>query len=172
MSESIDIVQSRQVIDMLTVANEFCHFTENLDGKNASDCFDFYQKLLPLLYLKGSLLPEIEVSDESANERFVTESHWEDIFLQTKSCLGSFDTFYSINENNQAEKTSFADQLSDIYQDMKDFLMLFQKNRLSFQENAIAECSLLFKQHWGIRCLRLVTYIHSKKFEIENEDLF
>lgn len=172
MSESIDIIQSRQVIDMLTVANEFCHFTENIEGKDLNSCLDFYQRILPLLYLKGSLLPEIEVSDESANERFVTETHWEDIFLQTKSCLGSFDTFYSINENNQAEKTSFADQLADIYQDMKDFIMLFQKNRLTFQENAIAECGNLFKQHWGIRTLILANYIHSKKYEFETEDLY
>ena len=30
MNENIDILQGKSVLDMLTVANEFCFFTENI----------------------------------------------------------------------------------------------------------------------------------------------
>ncbi|MBT4466892.1 MAG: DUF5063 domain-containing protein, partial [Lentimicrobiaceae bacterium] len=55
-----DITLSKQVIEMATVANEFCYFVENIEKKEKEIVLEFMQRILPLLHLKGSLLPEIE----------------------------------------------------------------------------------------------------------------
>lgn len=172
MNENIDILQGKSVLDMLTVANEFCFFTENIKSKDLNTCLNFYQKVLPLLYLKGSLLPEIEVDDNSANERFVTEEHWENVFNAIKEVFKEKDIFPTLNDNNVIVETSFADHISDIYQDLKDFVMLFQRNRISSQENSVFECKKLFENHWGQRITRLIDRIHNMIYSTNDEYYF
>ena len=53
-------VYSRQIIEFVTVANEFCSFMESAGQFERLDFILKIQKLLPLLYLKGSLIPEME----------------------------------------------------------------------------------------------------------------
>jgi hypothetical protein len=172
MNDNLEIIQSRSVLDLLTVANEFCYFTENIKTKNRESCLSFYQKILPLLYLKGSLIPEIEVSDSSANERFVNEEQWETIYNSVKDIFQEKDIFLTLNELNEVVETSIADHISDIYQDIKDFVMLFQRNRLVAQENAVFECKNLFERHWGQRIARLLEYLHKQNYSQDEENYF
>lgn len=172
MSENLQILQSRTVIDMITVANEFCIFTESISAKSQEDSINFYQKILPLLYLKGSLIPDIVVSDEFANERFVTEEHWENIYNATKGLFSTIDIFMTLSEDNELVRTSFSDHIADIYQDLKDFVQLFQKNRTAAQENAVFECKRLFENHWGIRITRLIGFLHDQRYKLGNEEDF
>ena len=58
----------------VTVAAEMCGFLERVSQLKRRDFVDKALKLLPLLYLKVSLLPECERIDEfSVPETFVTE---------------------------------------------------------------------------------------------------
>ena len=70
MSQQIDEpAYSIPVIDMLKVANEYCLFIEGIENFPTDELFVFIQKLIPLLYLKGCLLPEIFVDNPESNER-------------------------------------------------------------------------------------------------------
>ena len=71
---------SMPVIEMLKVSNEYCLFLENIGKYSIEDCYILLHRMLPLLYLKGSLLPEIEVESPEANERYLTEVEWENLF--------------------------------------------------------------------------------------------
>jgi len=159
-----DITLSKSVIEMATVANEFCYFLENVEGKDKQIILSFTQRILPLLYLKGSLLPDIEPKDASANERFVTEEQWEVVFTTLRGVFAKDDEFWIINPEhiNETEplKASLSENIADIYQDMKDFILLMQKNNLAARENAINECSLLFAKHWGYRVGNIFSHIH------------
>ena len=56
-----NLVYSKNVIELITVANEFCSFLEHSEDMETSDFLGRLQKMLPLLYLKASLLPEFEM---------------------------------------------------------------------------------------------------------------
>ncbi|NQU33530.1 MAG: DUF5063 domain-containing protein [Bacteroidetes bacterium] len=159
-----DITLSKSVIEMATVANEFCYFFETLEKKDKETILDFTQRILPLLYLKGTLLPEVTPNNPEANERFVTEEQWEQIFTQLRDKFGKDDEFWVIDPQyiNETEplKASLSENIADIYQDMKDFLMLLQKNTLAARENAISECSTLLGNHWGYRVGNIFSRIH------------
>ena len=71
---------SIQVIDMLKVANEYCLFVERIEKFPSDEMYPFIQKLIPLLYLKGSLLPDIFIEQPGVNERFLTAEQWESTF--------------------------------------------------------------------------------------------
>ncbi|MFK5856504.1 MAG: DUF5063 domain-containing protein [Bacteroidota bacterium] len=159
-----EITLSKSVIEMATIANEFCHFFENIEGKNKEAILGFTQRILPLLYLKGSLLPDIQPENPEVNERFVTEEQWERIFTVLREKFEKSDEYWiidpqSINETEPV-KASLSENLADIYQDMKDFILLLQKNNIAARENAINECKLLLANHWGYRIGNVFTQIH------------
>lgn len=170
---STDKTLVRAVMEMLTVANEYCHFMEHTEEKSLPDLLEFAHRILPLLYLKGSLLPELEVAHPEANERFITEENWQDIFTALREKFGEKDEYWLIDPLyiNETEplKASISEHLTDIYQDMKDYILLFQKNTFPARENAIAELKKLFGSHWGYKIGNISTRIHHLIYEGEEE---
>ena len=157
-----EVVFSRKVMEMITVANEFCIFIEETEKYEKLQMLAYLERVIPLLYLKGSLLPDVEVSDDTANERFVTEEQWEMVFRELKRKFGKEDTFIA-NENTGEKETlkySLAENIADIYQDMKDFLLLYQQNTMAARENAVYYCKLYFESRWGYRSVRSLYAIH------------
>lgn len=180
MAESIpsEPVFSRNVLEMLAVANEYCVFIEKSDDFTTDELLGFLQKISSLLYIKGALLPIIEPSDPDANERFVTEEKWEMVFNALRAKFQPSDEFWfadaAFEENAELLKASMAEHFTDIYQDLKDFLILYQKNSIVAKENAVAECRRLFASHWGMRIANVQKALHHMIYpdNADIEDLF
>lgn len=160
----VDPVYSKKVIEMLTVANEYCLFLENVNDKTKEDVLDYLQKICPLLYIKAALLPKIETDDEDAAEHFVTEEQWEELFNNLHLKLGEVDLYYFIDHHEKshqdAVRASLSENLTDIYQDLKDFLLLYQKPLKSAKENAVRDCKFLFETRFGYRLVNVHSDIH------------
>lgn len=157
-------ISSKNVTEMLTVANEYCHFIEKAHQYEEKDILNYLQKILPLLYLKGSLLPSVEVTMPEANERFVTAETYEIIYNEVMNKFKPNDSFWDVDhaelKDITPEKISLADQLTDIYQDLKDFILLYAKGTKAAQENAVHDCKHFFEIHWGYRLVQALKYIH------------
>lgn len=168
---SEDITLKKSILEILTVANEYCHFIENIGNKSAGDILEFIDKIGPLLYLKGTLIPDIAVQNPEANERFVTSEQWENIFYALREKLGPKDEFWIIDpqyiNKDEPLKASLSENIADIYQDMKDFLLLYQKNTFAARENAVNECRSLFGTHWGYRIANILPKVHHLLYESE-----
>lgn len=167
-----ELVYSKSVIEFLTVAHEFCVFTEKTETFSQDDVLNYYQKILPLMYVKGSLLPAVANHDDIIAERFVTEEQWENVFQILHEKFAEGDSYPSIHKNDYNEwvpvTASIADNLSDVYQDMKDFVMLYQKGTQHAKENALNECRKLFSRRWGIRAIKAQMAIHRLLFSEKN----
>jgi hypothetical protein len=159
----IDPVYSKTVLEMLTVANEYCLFLEKAEDYNRQDIIMFLQKVCPLIYIKSALLPAIEIDDEETAEHFVTEEEWESIF-NTLQKFGDDDIYYFIdpheNSNTDPVRGSLAENFTDIYQDLKDFVLLYQKPRKASMEYAVFECKRLFETRYGFRLVRAHSTLH------------
>jgi len=173
-SNDTDILQGKNVLEMLTVANEYCLFLEKCEDYNRGDIMSYLQKICPLLYLKGTLLPLVTVNHPEANERFVTEEQWGSIYQTLVSKFGKQDQYIMVDSPDQSDpeirKASMADNFADVYQDLKDFVMLYQKNTLSARENAVNECRRLFETHWGFRLVNAHRHLHYLMFSEPAED--
>ena len=170
-----DPIFSKSVLDMFTVANEYCIFLEKAASYEPETIYTYLHRVLPLLYLKGSTVPAVLAKYPEANERYVTEEHWQGIFNQLKTKFAQNDTFYFCDPGSEDEETnsfSLAENLTDIYQDMKDFVLLFSRESHAARENAIQEIARLFKSHWGNRILLCQTQIHFLLYrqDMENYD--
>jgi hypothetical protein len=157
-------VYSRNVLEMLTVANEFCRFLEKAEDYSKQELLNFLQKITPLLYIKAALLPPIEPEDEDAIEHYVTEEQWEQMFNTLRNKFGDNDIFYFIDNHEKSHtdpvRGSLAENFTDIYQDLKDFVLLYQKPFKTFKENAVKECRHLFETRYGYRMVNAHAALH------------
>lgn len=162
--ENSALDQKKQIIELLAVANEYCMFIEKAYDYSREDILEYMHRMGPLLYLKGSLLPELQVENEDAYERYVTEEVWENIFNELRNKFGREDEFWFIDEtnfiDNELTKGSMAEHFSDIYQDLKDFVFLYSKNTRDAILNSVVECRKLYQSHWGLKIVRLQKNIH------------
>jgi hypothetical protein len=153
-------VISRQVIEMITVAHEYCLYFEQAEKHEPDQILSFVQKIGPLLYLKGAMLPDTIEADPEFAERYVTEEQWEAIFKTLREKFSEMDLYYTLDENNDSQQQSLADNLADVYQDMKDFVMLYQKAPMQSKSWAVKELKHLFEIHWGKIILKALNAIH------------
>ena len=162
------------VLEFVRVAHEYCIFTENSGEKNKSDVYDFFLKIGSLLYLKGSLLPGVIPDYPESSERFVTEEEWQEIFNRFRAIFGEEDEFYHVGyeEYNEFEavKASLSENFTDIYQDLKDFILLYQKNSQAARQDAVHDCKSLFESRWGPKVLSNLRYIHFQQNKRTSEE--
>jgi hypothetical protein len=155
---------SINVLEFLRVAHEYCLFTEKAAEMNKQQISDFFLKIGPLLYLKGKLLPVIDPEYPETTERFVTEEEWQEIFNIHRAAFVKDDEYYHVNyeEFNEYEavKASLSENFTDIYQDLKDFVLLYQKNSRAARQNAVHDCKVLFETRWGHKILSNMRYLH------------
>jgi len=167
-------VYSRKVLEMLTVANEFCIFMEKAEEYSKAELFQFLQKILPLIYLKAALLPEVVTEDEDATEHYVTEEQWEQLFNTLRIKFGKEDSFKYIDLQEKSHtdpiEGSMAEHFADIYQDLKDFVLLYQKPLKAFKGNAVRDCRYLFETRFGFRIVTVHVALHNLMFSQTWED--
>lgn len=177
MNTGDDPVYSRKVLEMLTVANEYCLFLEKAEGYSVEELLSFLQKIAPLIYLKSVLLPDFEVADDTAVEHYVNEEQWETLFNVLHAKFGEKDQFYFVDLREKSHtdpvKGSLAECFTDVYQDLKDFVLLYQNPLRTFKENAVQECKRLFETRYGYSLINSQAAIHCIQFpEGENEIIF
>jgi len=180
MDASTDPVYSRNVIELVAVANEFCKYIEHASELKGDEMLKIFQRILPLLYLKASLLPQLDPYFEDGNEKFVTESDYVTIQDILKEKFGTADDYLEvfdekINESESPVLSSISENMADIYQDMKDFLLLYQTGTGEIMNDAVWECRLNFENFWGQRLVNSMRAIHKfiysgeKIGEVEND---
>jgi len=164
---------SKPVLEMLTVANEYCLFFEKAANYKVHDILSYFHKIAPLLYLKASLLPAVAIPDTEAGERFVTEEQWEGVFKTLREQFREADVYYIHDHNFDSVEASLSDNMTDIYQDMKDFIMLYQKNTTPARRHAIYQLLDLYRWRWGPALLTALGAVHHLLFKKDiDPDLF
>ena len=97
MAVRSEVIFDRNVVEFVTVAAEYCRFLESCEGAVRSEFVDTLLKLLPLLYLKGCMLPECEWMDEGEDlEQFVTEEEYEVLRLTLAEVMASRDDYLDV----------------------------------------------------------------------------
>lgn len=162
-------VYSSNVIEFVTVAAETCLFLEHTTEFERDDFVQKSVKLLPLLYLKTSLvnIPE-SVSDENV-ERFVTEEDYRFIIEQVEAILGPDDSYLEVFHPDMALSDTpiaafVSENLADIYQELKDFAANYQLGDEDIMNDALVLCLTTFGEHWGQKLLNALRALHALRF--------
>jgi hypothetical protein len=164
----------RHLIEMFTLAGEYCLAIENLAQDNKEELFKFLSRISPILYLKGLLFPVSEEPVDEGNERVVTEEQWETVFNNLRNIFGADDFFFFVDQkspdSNEAVKGSLAELFADVYQDLKDFAWLMTKNSTLARNHAAYEIKRLFISNWGLKLLLAQSILHSRVIDKAPDD--
>jgi hypothetical protein len=174
MDKISDPVYGRNVVEFVAVANEYCKYAEHSSELKGDEMLKILQRILPLMYLKASLLPSLEPVFEDGNEKFVTEADWFRIHDSFRQIFGTADDYLELPDEkfNEAEGpvlSSLSENMADIYQDIKDFLLLYQTGTKEVMNDALWECRMNFENLWGQKLVNSLMTIH--KFIYSGEEI-
>ena len=169
------VVYSKNVIEFVTVANEFCLLLETCSKISKIEFIETAQKLLPLLYLKASLLPKNETELDEDVEKFVTEADWAFIHSSVQSKMGAHDEFLEVFESEMEYSdtplvASISENFADIYQDLKDFITSYKIGTMEVMNDALWDLNNNFYQYWGQNLVNSLRAIHHLVAQKENLD--
>lgn len=167
MSQDLEqIVYSKNVIEFVAVANEYCNFVENHAQVNRRVFVERMQKIFPLVYLKASLLPQIDDEHAESPEKFVNEVEYNFLVNKLAEKLAQFDSYQEVFDEGMqfsegAIGASISENICDIYQDLKDFIMAYRIGTVEIMVDALWECNNNFKTFWGQKLVNGLRAIHS-----------
>lgn len=169
MEQTSQVIFDKNSIEFVTVAAEYCAFIERARGSVKKAFVDTALKILPLLYLKASLIPECEMMGEDDLEVFVTEEDYEMVRYTIADILGAQDDYLEVFLPDMAYsdtpiKKCISEDLADIYQDLKDFICVFQLGMNMTMNDSLCVCKEHFTSFWGQRLTNTMRALHDVKY--------
>ncbi len=166
---SLPLVYHKDVIEFITVAKEYIALLDFPEETDKQTFIFKAHKILPLLYLKASLLPDIPEAFNEGNERFCNEELYDAIRNKIHQLLKSNDYEVLINYDSQnldeQEWIKLSEIHADIFQSLYDFLNLYRIGNEEMMNDALYECQNDFKMLWGKKSLQLIESFHRMLFE-------
>ncbi|MDR2087190.1 MAG: DUF5063 domain-containing protein [Dysgonamonadaceae bacterium] len=169
-----DIVFSNYTIDFARVALEYCVFVEKIKESDKKTFVDNMTKVLPLLYLKISVIPEIKTCYDSEMESKVTENMYAQVQENIAGLLGEADlyleTFHpDIRLSDSPVAVKISEDLADIYQDLGNFIAIFKNGQKETMNDSLLLCIDNFRRFWGQRTVNALRALHFVKYKLEIE---
>lgn len=169
MGKESQVIFDRNVIEFVTVAAEFCKYMEQAGGTRRPTFVDTTLKILPLLYLKATLLPTCETMGEDLPEHYVTEETYEVLRMTLAGILGEKDDYLDVfvedmKYSDQPITRYISEDLADIYQDIKDFIFVFQLGLNETMHDALAICQENFRLYWGQKLVNTLRALHEARY--------
>ena len=162
------VVEYPAVTELLTLGNEYCYFVENQSKYDEVYRLAFLQRALSALYLKGSLLPELESCDVGFMQRYVTEENYEILFNEMRELFGKNDKYHSADSvTGDLIEHSLSENLTDLYQDMKDLFITFTKGFDAGRQCAAFYSKKWFSERWGNAIVKAMPLIHELMTGVE-----
>ena len=109
-------IYAKNSVEFVTVGVEFCAFLERVQELTQEEFASTSIKLLPLLYLKATLLP---IDDENSPEHFVTEDDYEFLRENIGRLMGENDAYLVVQSDEMKYSdlplgASIAEDMADI----------------------------------------------------------
>lgn len=173
-------VYDKNTIEFVTVAAEYCSFIERCAGMDERPFLDKISKLLPLLYLKMALLPEMDTYSLSELETYVSERQYDSVREQIRAIIGAHDEYLEVfHEDMQYSDTpilaTISENLTDVYQQLRDMIGNFQSADVAIMNDSLISCNDEFKAYWGQSALNALRAVHNVLYSdvelSEGEDL-
>jgi hypothetical protein len=165
MEKEEKVIYSRQVVEFAASANEYCKYLEGTKEINGLEILKVMQRLLPFIYLRASLLPLLDPLLDESNEKTVTEFDWTRMHDNLLSKMGNNDPFPVIvtagDPSDGLYTGSIAEYLTDIYQNLKDFITNYKSGNEKVMNDSVWEVLMNFEEFWGKKLLNVLSAIHT-----------
>ncbi|HIU90058.1 MAG TPA: DUF5063 domain-containing protein [Candidatus Caccomonas pullistercoris] len=175
MENSSNPIYSRPVLDFVTVAAEFCKYLEQCRGTEQAEFVDVIRKLIPMLYLKASMVTASRECDGYV-EHPVTEDDYDYVRQSVADIMGTFDDYLDVfvadfKYSDTPIRRQISEDLADAYQALRNFVEVFRQGYDEAMQVALAEVLEQFETAWGQNVLNALRALHDVKFGAQTEEV-
>ena len=170
-------IYAPDTLEFVTVATEFCAYLEQSASREKTSFIERMRKLLPLLYLKAQLLPEMEgVADFTPDDR-VTQQDYDYILHLVAAIMGDDDYYEDATFGMEMQQTeqlcwkTVSEGLADMYQPLRNFVAAYRLGIEPCMESALYDVRYSFIYSWGtalVDTLRRFHYLTSFNSDEDN----
>jgi hypothetical protein len=164
--ENEKIIYSPSVIEFVTVCVEFCAFLESDEPESRQEWLGKIIRILPLLYLKATLLPETVALNDEPLETFVNEDDYNRVAIKVASIMGEENIYLDVfvqdmKYSDTPISASISEDIADIYQDIRNFVSVYQYNLTAQMNDALNRCVGNFRSYWGQKLVNVMRPLHA-----------
>lgn len=164
-------VFDKNTVEFVTVAAEYCAFMEQIEMKESSRVVDVLSKLLPLVYLKATMLPEDEPQGLYLEEA-VTELDYERIRMDVQKKLGENDDYLEVfvedmKYSDTPVRRCISEDLADIYQALRNFVESYRSGLDEVMAESVAVCAEGFRTYWGQTLANTLRAVHNVRYGVD-----
>ncbi len=162
-----------EVKHFVKVAQAYCSHLENPTSEKETWIKNILVSLSQL-YAAGHTLPEVDVSvvDYGGEDFEISAQEWQSIYQSAADILGEarwywhhYDPSEAPSDNESPVTGDLADDLADIYGDMKPGLRAWGRNVDEYLPEFIwTRRETLFSSHWGIHAVNALRVLHPLVF--------
>ena len=165
MDEHNKILYSEEVLDFVRLSQNYCSFLETALDLNQNQFIRFTIYSLPALYSAMIRIPQLESVFEEGSEKFVSEQDWSEVYRKIAVCMEGNNDFLDIPGEKEFDRSELitrkiSEDISDIYQDLRDFLEIYKNAPEDVMNDALWECQNNFMSFWGSKVLRVTSALH------------
>ncbi len=169
------IVYSGEVIEFVKSCNDFCMLVEKAGSMSKTELLGELHRILPGLYAQVAGLPETEPVMDEFPDKYVREVDWENIRQGIMKKLAHHNFYLEVFDERMQESerpvtASIAENLADIYQDLKNFVKSYSYGITEIMNDSLWECMMNFRNYWGQKLLNVMRAIHALYYGQENPD--
>jgi hypothetical protein len=143
-----------KVLDRFGVlAKRFCRIVDSAPHLDRTEFVELIYQILPRLIDQAIQLPDVEPSKRRRRKlpKGVSPVEWQQLFKSLRDKLGDWDLYREVFDpmrDTEAIFGSLADDIADIYRDLKKGLELKETSKRP-PEEVIWEWKFSFQCHWG-----------------------
>ena len=158
-------VYSSALVEFVLAANAYCAFLEELKGDEGKTFIEDSVRHLSSVYSRiletGDTEPVFETSPEPA----VSEQEWSALFQRIALILGPYNDILRMAKEGEFDRSelvnhTISEDLADVYQDLKDFTIVYSRGLEDLMNDAAWELKERFAEHWGAKLLRALQALH------------
>jgi hypothetical protein len=156
-------VYSENVMGFTLLATEYCNILDGVALLSQKEFIDKMHRLLPLIYLKAIILPDTEAEMPEMIDKVVTQEEWEAVCETLEKKLADVDEYSEVLDSlrGDGEMYTLSEGFADIYQDLKDYVSLYNMGTPEIMNDAIWDCKNNFKEFWGQRLVNILRVLHN-----------
>lgn len=171
-----DILYSKNVVEFATVAREYCRLAENVEKYTKADFIKVASRMLPLLYLKASVLPDdLQPVLDDDLEDFVDEYTYETVRSAIRRKLTRHDDYLEVFKDDmhlsdEPIVANISEDMADIYQDLYNFCEQYSMGVDEIMNDSLCTVVSHFRTYWGQRLCNAQRALHSALFGTDDLD--
>jgi hypothetical protein len=175
--ERTKVQKKEDVNDFLKLCMVYCQILEKADKLPLHELLDKVSGALMAVYQQTFSITRFKTRYESDPQKFLVEKQYNKIRLTLLNLLDKRDSYMEVLDlnhlaNRNIFQASLSEDLTDIYQDLYDFVQWYSLGTFESMNDSLIECLTNFEKYWGVKLLNALRAIHVIRYLSKDGTIF